>query len=316
MRRGAFKPAVLLILTSLGALLLAACGSVSGGPLGGEPSMPTTSSAPGVTRAQISATALPLGDGHVSTSPKTGYVDSCMTQFGGGGAFVVGPWIHGATWDSTAKLAVQGAVSWPRATYSAQIEGAQRLITTEDAPVGFTTGVFPIRPSDPAFAYDRNPNTIIMRSLRIALPANPNLAAQPTCLNMGAIGVLSDGVLLFNALDGEGRDAVAHEVLDQCGGHPERTGEYHHHDAPPCLLAKAKGASTLVGYALDGFGIYVERDANGNLLTNADLDTCHGRTSVVTWDGKQISMYHYVATAEYPYTLGCFMGAPARVPGS
>ena len=41
------------------------------------------------------------------------------------------------------------------------------------------------------------------------------------------------------------------------------------------------GAATLVGYALDGYGIYVVKDANGTLPTNTSLDACHGTTSVV-----------------------------------
>jgi hypothetical protein len=117
--------------------------------------------------------------------------------------------------------------------------------------------------------------------------------------------------VLFDALDAQERDAPAHEVLDLCEGHPERTGMYHHHDVPICQLAQASGAATLVEYALDGFGIYVERDAKGNMLTNASLDACHGRTSAVPWDGQTVTLYHYVATREYPYTLGCFMGTPA-----
>jgi YHYH protein len=84
-------------------------------------------------------------------------------------------------------------------------------------------------------------------------------------VNMRAIGVLEDGVVLFNALDGQGRDAAAHEILDDCDGHPERTGQYHHHTVPSCLISKATGASTRVGYALDGFGIYVERRPDGSL---------------------------------------------------
>jgi hypothetical protein len=90
---------------------------------------------------------------------------------------------------------------------------------------------------------------------------------------------------------------------------------YHHHDIPPCILAKAKGASTLVGYALDGFGIFVERDAAGALLTNAALDVCHGRTSRVLWNGKRAPVYHYVATLGYPYTVGCFHGTPISTHG-
>jgi hypothetical protein len=86
--------------------------------------------------------------------------------------------------------------------------------------------------------------------------------------------------------------------------------ELHHHFVASCIVAQATGTSTLVGYALDGYGIYVERGADGALLTNTNLDVCHGRTSTVQWDGSQQLMYHYDATLEYPYTVGCFHGMP------
>src|ERR1700733_1271424 len=60
---------------------------------------------------------LPLGDGKISTSPQRGYVYSCQTQFGGGGAQEAGPWIHGDTWDLTEKISVQGDVPWPQASF-------------------------------------------------------------------------------------------------------------------------------------------------------------------------------------------------------
>jgi hypothetical protein len=298
-----------LVWIATAVLTLAACSS-SGTAMPSAPPQATATS--GIASATaISALALPLGDGHVGSAPQEGWVDSCITQFPpAGGASREGPWIHGATWDATAKIAVRGAVRWPQASYSAQISGGQRVISTNDLPVGFTTGIFPIQAADPAFAYDRNPNTIRAQSVRFALPIQPAAASVPGCLGLGPIGVLTDGVLLYNGLDAEGRDAVAHELQDSCGGHPDMRGEYHYHEVSPCLLQKASGTSTLVGYALDGFGIYVERDASGALLTDADLDACHGRTSMVTWDGRQVSVYHYVATEEYPYTVGCFRGTP------
>jgi hypothetical protein len=258
----------------------------------------------------VNLTALPLGDGKTGKIT-VGYIDSCQTSFnGGGGAQHAGPWITGSTWNSTTKVAVQGSVSWPNASYSATVSGSSRIIHTNDLPVGYTTGVFPIASSDPAHAYDGNPNHIGAQSINWTLPANPTAAATPNCVGMGPIGVLIDGVLFFNGLDAAGRDAAAHEVQDSCGGHPEQSSEYHYHEISPCILKTATGSSTLVGYAIDGYSIYVERDASGNLLTDANLDACHGRTSVITWDGKQVSMYHYDATAEYPYTVGCYHGTP------
>ena len=43
---------------------------------------------------------------------------------------------------------------------------------------------------------------------------------------MGPIGFLLTGGVFFNALDAQGKDAVAHEVQDRCQGHPERSGAY------------------------------------------------------------------------------------------
>jgi hypothetical protein len=257
--------------------------------------------------------SLTLGDGKLSPAEEAGSVFSCQTTFGpAAGAFRDGPWIHGdGTWDPMAKLHVQGSVAWPQAQYEVRREGASRIVTTNGVPGDHSTGVFPVASDDPAYQYDRNPNAIRSRSLTLTLPALPFVAPSATCLNMGAIGVLTDGVVLFNALDAQGRDAAAHEVLDGCDGHPERTGQYHHHEISSCLLTRATGPSTLVGYAFDGFGIYVERHPNGGLLTNSELDACHGRTGPVVWDAETLNLYHYVATAEYPYTVGCYRGTPA-----
>jgi hypothetical protein len=263
--------------------------------------------------AAVNPKEIPLGDGHISTSPRAGYVDSCQTSFGGaGGAQAIGPWINTAarTWDSTAKIHVAGNVSWD-GTWLVKTTGTTRTVATNDLPSTHGTGTFPVGATDPAASYDRNPNSIAAQSVTFRLPLNPKPAAKPACLSLGSIGILTDGVVLYDALDGEGRDAAAHEVLDFCGGHPDMSSTYHHHEVPSCILDKAKSASTLVGYARDGYGIYVERDARGALLSNANLDVCHGRTSVVSWNGKTQSVYHYVATIEYPYTLGCYHGTPA-----
>lgn len=268
--------------------------------------------------AGTSMGVLPLGDGKISLTPQTGDVMVCSLNFPSqGGAQGDGPWIDSGagTWNPSQKIAVQGSVLWSQAHYTATVQGSIRTITTNDLPVNQPTGAFPIAPSDPAWAYDHNPNHIAAQSLTYTLPAEPTPAAQPTCLHGGPIGVTLDGVVLFDALDAAGRDAVAHEVQDQCEGHPEMSSMYHYHAISPCLLKSATGSSTLVGYALDGYGIYVERTASGALLTDSDLDACHGRVSTVNWDGKQVSMYHYDATAAYPYTIGCFHGTPVATGG-
>ena len=257
-------------------------------------------------------TRLPVGDGKVTTAgPKRGYVYSCQSSFRGGPAVHSGEWIRSdGTWDSTAKPAVSGSVSWP-SSFSVGVTGGGVRISGNDLPK-HATGTFPVSTSDPAYRYDPNPNPIRAQSLSFALPASPKVAASAACLPQGPIGVMLTGSFLFNALDAAGRDGVAHEVQDACGGHPEMRGAYHYHALSPCASDTKKGHSALAGYALDGFGIYGPRGENGKTLTNADLDACRGHTHAVAFNGKTARVYHYHATAEYPYTLGCFRGTPVR----
>lgn len=257
----------------------------------------------------IDTTKIPLGDGKVTTSPKVGYVYSCQTSFNGGGAFHAGDWISGDTWNLQEKISVKGSVSWPNATFGALLEGMKRLLSGNGLPVDSKTGTFPIASTDPAYEYDRNPNSIQIQNVSYELPGNPTVATTPSCVPMGPVGVALNGVAIYNALDDAGRDAVAHEVQDECSGHPQQAGQYHYHGPSDCM-PHADENNALVGYALDGFGIFSRFDATGKEYTNADLDECHGITSEIMWDGQKVSMYHYVLTEEYPYTIGCFRGTP------
>jgi YHYH protein len=260
---------------------------------------------------------LPLGDGKISSSPQRGYVLPCSAEFRGRGAQAAGPWIHGDTWDLTQKLQVQGRVLWPNAEFRIATENndrvVSRVINGNSLPVNTPTGTFPIGYDDPAFEIDRNPNSIAPQNILLNLPANPQPAASASCVPMGMIGIALNGVPIYNALDDAGRDAVAHEVQDLCNGHPQMQGQYHYHGPSPCLPNQAADEA-LIGYAIDGYGIYSIYDARGRELTNTDLDECHGRVSEVEWDGAEVSLYHYVLTREYPYTIGCFRGTPARLP--
>lgn len=262
--------------------------------------------------AQMDLTELPIG-GDVSTAPEVGSVWSCTQTFNGRGASGDGSWINegAGTFDFTAKAIVDGAVNW-NGEFEAIVVGENRIFTGNQVPTTHTTGVFPIASSDDAYQYDRNPNAITELDFDLAVPANPTMTDTGACLNMGAIGIMRTGVVFFNSLDAEGRDAVAYESQDACDGHPESTGEYHYHNLSQCLeeLDNEEGHSALMGYAFDGFGLYGHRGEDGDILTNEDLDECHGHTHLIEWDGEMVEMYHYHATYEYPYTLGCYRGTP------
>ncbi len=251
-----------------------------------------------------------IGDSKVTTSaPLKGYVYSCGAGSSTGGASKDGDWISGTQYDPAKKLHVQGDVAWASARVSIAVGGTTRFISSNDLP-DHHTGTFPIASSDPAYAYDRNPNSIKSQTESYSLPVTPTAQTSPTCLSGGAIGIMTNGVLLFDALDAQNRDAVAHEVQDSCGGHPQVQGSYHYHGYSPC--SKSASAKTVIGYALDGYGITGPKKDDGNYYATADLDACHGTTSTITWDGKSVSMYHYVMTANYPYSLGCYHGKTAQ----
>jgi hypothetical protein len=110
---------------------------------------------------------------------------------------------------------------------------------------------------------------------------------------LGAIGIAANGVVLFNPSAGAGGNPPlgfswnAHYDNspvnfggDQCGGHPEQTGQYHYHDGHffDCwrvngamagyndyygssqyngdILRHPDGHSKIIGFAFDGFPIY------------------------------------------------------------
>ncbi|CAN1209127.1 YHYH protein [Tumidithrix helvetica PCC 7403] len=257
---------------------------------------------------RVDLTHLPLGDGKLSRSPKVGWIWPCRIEAVAGGAFRDGTWIKkDGTYDLTSKAVVDGAVTWP-SRFKMTVQGDKRVFATNDLP-NHPTGTYPISRNDDAYQFDRNPNSIAAQNMRVDLPVNPQLAAQPSC-TPGAVGILLTGSVLFNALDAPGRDAVAHETQDSCQGHPQVSGVYHYHSLTTCFpdATLNNGHSTLVGYSLDGFGIYGRRGQNGKMLMSADLDECHGHTHAIDWDGKQVSMYHYHATWDFPYTVGCMRG--------
>ena len=63
------------------------------------------------------------------------------------------------------------------------------------------------------------------------------------------------------------------------------------------------GHSGIVGYINDGFPIYGYNGVEGKEMSNEDLDECHGHNHGTLG-------YHYHATIEYPYTIGCYKGTP------
>ena len=151
---------------------------------------------------------------------------------------------------------------------------------------------------------DPNPGVPAPRNLLFSYTVNPGTVSSPSCVSLGAIGVTNNGVVIYNASDGRGEDALAREIVDVYGGHPART-DYHYHFIPERLDDEfmSDGHSGIVGYINDGFPIYGYKGQGGMEMSNDDLDSCHGH------DHGELG-YHYHATIEYPYTIGCYVGIP------
>lgn len=260
---------------------------------------------------------LPVGDNKYSaTESKTGYIYVCSgyannIQNAQGGAGRRGPWFVGTTqYNINQKTQVRGSVTW-QSSFSNTVSGDTRTISSNGLP-NHATGIYPIQATDPAYVYDKNPNSIKAQSFTYSLSANPTYGT-PHCMG-GQVGVMLTGAALFNGFDAAGRDAGAWEVQDGCSGHPEKTGTYHYHTLSSCI--KDVSVSTVIGYALDGFPITGPKVGDNNFLTTSDLDECHGIVSQVTVDGKKVTTYHYVMTQDFPYSASCFRSTAIDPPGS
>ncbi len=94
--------------------------------------------------------------------------------------------------------------------------------------------------------------------------------------------------------------------FDDAGGHINVNQGYHYHAATGVSYAveQSDGHPPLIGYALDGYGIYARTDIDGN--EPSDLDECRGHTDSVRG-------YHYhVDAAGNNNFINCLHGAYAN----
>jgi hypothetical protein len=239
----------------------------------------------------------------------------CGLPASGAGNSDASDWTNSdGTWDYTKKPQVDGNVTW-NSQFSITLDGNGNRIITGNALPDHPTGIFPIQPGSVAYQYDGNPNIISQHTINYTLPEIPQVAATPSCVPFGPSGISLTGSAIYHGASTLGNDAAAHEMLDRFGGHTDGTERYHYHypsqDLQDHIHTHDHGEhSALMGYMLDGFGIYGPHGENGELLTSSDLDECHGHTHEVLWDGQMIELYHYHWTYDFPYNIGCFKGTP------
>ena len=252
-------------------------------------------------------TRLTLGDKFFSTSqPKKGHLYSCNDKNPNapGSREDQITWIDFAkgTWNMLEKLWLPESNSeFDEGEYSETLSKQERLIIFNNMPVDKKIGDWPMTRYPTLANIDGNPGVPVPQSISVSYPSEPK-ESTPTCLSLGAIGVTKNGVVLYHAADARGEDALAREIVDVFGGHPARSN-YHYHFIPERLDSDflTSGHSSIVGYINDGFPIYGYRGEGGIEMTNDDLDICHGHK-------HGLLGYHYHATIEYPYTVGCYKG--------
>jgi len=190
-------------------------------------------------------------------------------------------------------------------------------------------GNFPVLPGTAAYPYyaalpgGTNPATGQVYSSAAAIgistyPIDSSIPLNPVVTGIYKINSLISGIMLTGAPlhvekanDSSGNFYSPINALpnDQCFGHPYNQQYHYHAWSWKCFDQGGPGQSPVYGFALDGFPITGPRAADGHNLTNAELDECHGTTSVITMpDGSLKDTYHYVLNREYPHSIGCFRG--------
>ena len=207
------------------------------------------------------------------------------------------------TWNLFEKLWLpSGEFNPENGVYLKILNDSKILIKINNLPVDKKIGDWPMNSYKLLTSIDGNRGIPEEQNLSFVFIADPEKANYPSCLSLGAIGVTKNGVIIFNAADGRGEDAVAREIVDEFGGHPAHES-YHYHFIPERFDNQLleNGHSDIVGYINDGFPIYGYKGVGGIEMTNQDLDLCHGH------EHDDLD-YHYHATIEYPYTVGCYKG--------
>ena len=254
--------------------------------------------------------ALRLGDDYLTTTtPAKGYLYSCRGKNPNAPGSIESKiiWIDfiSKTWNFLKKLWLPGGEFSPGiGTYEEAISDDKRLIEANNLPVDGKIGDWPMTNYPRLTSIDRNPGMPASRNFAFSYPIEPLEASSPSCVSLGAIGISKNGVVIYSAIDGRGEDAVAREIVDVFGGHPAQS-DYHYHFIPERLDNDFlnDGHSGIVGYINDGFPLYGYKGTGGIEMSNDDLDICHGHNHGTLG-------YHYHATLEYPYTVGCYIGTP------
>lgn len=140
------------------------------------------------------------------------------------------------------------------------------------------------------------------------IPVTPKYLNTTQRFGRGGLGVAFNGVK-FDPPAPQHAILAAHTIapLDDHGGHVNPHGGYHYHAATGSTkeISQADAHAPIIGYAIDGFGIYAQLDKAGHKSEN--LDECGGHT-----DEKRGYHYHAGAPGDNQI-IKCLHGSPGFI---
>lgn len=172
-----------------------------------------------------------------------------------------------------------------------------------------------------------NPNSPTDLNSLYKIPRKPKeQTGAKTAVPLGAIGIWSNGVTMFNADDAQSynnkgiwkRNAYVFEKIsfDSCNGHPAPNGAYHHHVNPICLYNTKDNTnhSPIIGYAFDGFPVYGPFGYSNPLDKNSSIKRIQSsyKTRAITVrqtlpTGTTLSSDNYGPDVGSTYPIGSFL---------
>ncbi len=166
-------------------------------------------------------------------------------------------------------------------------DGSIRVTNTQEA---FEAAARPeVDPRYNNYCVEGRPEWYTVQEITYTIPVTPTYQETPTRLGHSAIGVAFNGVK-FDAPAPLDDILSAHTLapLDDHGGHMNPHAGYHYHAATgqTKAIAQDDNHASMIGYAIDGFGIFALLDQDQKEPT--DLDESRGHFD-------QVRGYHYHA---------------------
>ena len=192
---------------------------------------------------------------------------------------------------------------WPRVGEGSEysIKPNSVTITEDDSYIKIKTNNLPDHTLTTT-----NPNCAKVQSYTFKIPKNPKRLDSPRKItkSMQEIGVALNGVVIAGPFDSQNKIAPYNRIVDQCASHADPEGMYHYHFAPLCIKDAAGEEIGLkndrqIGWSFDGYKILGLADRREH---KPEIDICNGHEH----DGE----YHYHATRDFPFFMGCYAAKP------